>query len=289
MELKLTETEEKNLLDEANKTKEEEKKEPKSKEQEEFELIIQKRITKRIKRFQDTLGEILGNEFEFIVAGNSLNKDIPNDYDLYANGNFEFDFEEIEKQIEDDELGEILDETRNALTVKIDDTVVQFCKYKKDTLEKLVDSFDFAHIQIGALFKIEDHENTFEERTEHRAIFKKMYASENWTKAKLYETTFYTEPELEDSYPLSSLIRVFKYQERGTFGDGTYTLAVLKILNQILRRGYKTYDDFKDQLSAVDLMVLNKDESDAAWKLYQTCASLNLVKESEVPEDEQRD
>ena len=48
MDLKLTEIEEKNLFDEANKTKEEEKTESKSKEQEEFELIIQKRITKRI-------------------------------------------------------------------------------------------------------------------------------------------------------------------------------------------------------------------------------------------------
>jgi len=286
MKLELTDFEEKNFLEEVNKPKEEEKKEPKSKEQEEFELIIQKRITKRIKKFQDTLGKILGDGFEFIVAGNSLNKDIPNDYDLYANGAFEFDFNAIEKKIKDDELGEILDETRNALTVKIDDTVVQFCKYKKDTLEKLVDSFDFAHIQIGALFKIEKYEYTFEERTEHRAIFKKVYASKNWTKAKIYETTFYTEPELEDSYPLSSLIRIFKYQERGTFGDGSYTLAVLKILNQILKRGYKTYDDFKDQLSAVDLMVLSKDESDAAWNLYQTCAGLNLVKESEVSEDD---
>lgn len=249
---------------------------------EDVKLQIQERIQRRVNKFANELGKILGKDFEFIVAGNSLNKDIPNDFDLYANGKYEFEFEKLRLELKDN----IISSTKNALTAKFGDTTVQFCSYKKNSLKELVDSFDFAHIQLGALYVI-DRSNTFEEK--HIALVKDLYVSENWEKAKLLETTFYTEPKLEDSYPLSSLIRVFKYQERGTFGDRTYTLAVLKILNQILKRGYKTYDDFKDQLSAVDLMVLNKDESDAAWRLYQTCVGLNLVKESEVLEDEQRD
>ena len=61
----------------------------------EIERIIKFRMLKRIKSFEKDICEILGDSFEFAIAGNSLNKDIPNDYDLYALGEFEFDLEKI--------------------------------------------------------------------------------------------------------------------------------------------------------------------------------------------------
>lgn len=95
----------------------------------------------------------------------------------------------------------------------------------------------------------------------------------------MLETTFYTEPDLNDSYPMSSLIRAFKYKERGNFGDGSYIACVFAILNQFLRRGFDSYDDFKDQLAAVDLAMLNENEGNTAWALYNTCVIHNLVKD----------
>lgn len=240
-----------------------------------LEQVVQRRIEKRIKSFSKELVKILGVEFPFIIAGNSLNKDIPNDYDLYADENYEFDFVKIKK-----EVPEVLSETKNALTVKIKDTTVQFCKYKKKNLKALVDSFDFAHIQIGASFK------TVTSGGADSVVFKEVYISEKWKTAKVLETTFYTKPELDSSYPISSLIRIFKYKERGVFGDGSYIVAIFEILNQILKRGFNSYNDFKDQLSAVDLMVLEKNESDCAWQLYKTFEDLNLVKFPNVAKEE---
>ena len=39
-------------------------------------------------------------------------------------------------------------------------TVLQFCTYKYPTLKELVDTFDFAHIQIGAAFSVMHDSNT---------------------------------------------------------------------------------------------------------------------------------
>ena len=41
-------------------------------------------------------------------------------------------------------------ESKNALTFQCDGIRVQLCNYCYPTLEALVDSFDFAHIQVGA-------------------------------------------------------------------------------------------------------------------------------------------
>ena len=241
----------------------------------EIKSILKFRILKRIEKFDRTLYTILGQEgFKLIIAGNSMNKNTPNDFDLYADKGFEFDFEKIKKFVEENDCCEYVTETRNALTVKVNDITLQFCKYQKDDLKTLVDSFDFAHIQVGALF----------EATNGYLKLTDVYYSENWEKAKMLETTFYTKPDLKGSYPLSSLIRCFKYKERGDFGDRSYIVSVLDILNQIISRGYKNYDDFKDQMEAVDLQLLEEDESNSAWKLYGTLVNSNLVNEPEEEE-----
>ena len=243
---------------------------------EDIKDIIGKRICGRIKPITEGLISILGAKFKFIVAGNSLNKDIPNDFDLYADKGCEFNFENIKKQV-----SEVLSETINALTVKINDTVVQFCKYKKDSIQELVDSFDFAHIQIGASFEIKE----YIESTDCYIVLQEVYISDNWEQAKLLETTFYTKPEVESSFPMSSMIRAFKYKERGNFGDGSYIAAVFAILNQFLNRGFANYKDFKDQLAAVDLAMLDEFEGNVAWELYQTCVDKGLVKDPDAHED----
>lgn len=232
----------------------------------EIQEIVKFRLLKRIEKIREPLIKLFDEKFEFIIAGNSLNKNVPNDFDLYANNESEFHFEKITDYVKNHN-GEVISETRNALTVKLCDTVVQFCKYKKHNLRELVDSFDFAHIQIGASFVIMNKSLNLTE----------VYYSYEWEKSRLLETTYYTKPSLKSSYPLASLIRCFKYKERGDFGDRSYIVSVLDILNQIVSRGYKSYDDFKDQMAAVDLQLLEKDESNAAWRLYQTLGENGLV------------
>ena len=50
-------------------------------------------------------------------------------------------------------------------------------------------------------------------------------------------------------------------------------------MNDIISRGYMDYDDFKDQLAAIDLLLLKPEEKEAAWNLYLTCGKHGLVKD----------
>ena len=45
---------------------------------------------------------------------------------------------------------------------------------------------------------------------------------------------------------------------------------MMDIVSDIVERGYKDYDDFKDQISAIDLALLDENESNSAYKLFET-------------------
>ena len=78
---------------------------------------------------------------------------------------------------------------------------------------------------------------------------KQVYFSKNWVSAQLTRSTWFVGSE----YPLSSLVRLMKYYARGNFERSTAISSVLAVVLAILKRGFKDYDDFKDQLDAVDL------------------------------------
>ena len=48
----------------------------------------------------------------------------------------------------------------------------------------------------------------------------------------------------------------------------------MKILKDVLNRGFKNYDDFKSQIDAIDLCLPDLQE---AFELYQTCVAKELV------------
>lgn len=52
----------------------------------------------------------------------------------------------------------------------------------------------------------------------------------------------------------------------------------MNILRDIISRGYTDYEDYKDQLAAVDLLLLEPEEKQAAWNLYLACGNRGLVK-----------
>ena len=197
-----------------------------------IELAIRRRIKKRVKvNFFETL------PWEVYLAGNSLNSSSPNDFDFFPVNS-------------DDSLlrlKNIICKTKNAITFKIEESTVQFCKYHHESLKELVDSFDFSHIQIGAYLVFDDKIGDYQ--------IKEIYFTDAWIESKILENSNF----VSSDYPLSSLIRSYKYAQRNDLKGKSYIGSVIKILAEIVKRGFKDYEDFKDQIDAVDLGLLPDD------------------------------
>ena len=240
--------------------------------EQDFEKTIRARIEQRVPIAQLKNAGIT----EFYVGGNSLNKEVPNDIDIFPSNGKYFNASLADK------LGTVVASTTNAFTVKVNisrmfghhqidrvgeiigedkTVVVQLCNYIHDSLTELVDSFDFSHIQIGA--KVKDGDVT------------EIYYSKAYVNSKLCQTTEYTGSE----YPTSSLIRSYKYAKRGDFAGNSHVISVFKILNDIFQRSFDDYDDFKDQLDAVDLglVVTPSKTNDYLLDFYNV---LNLSKKA---------
>lgn len=149
-------------------------------------------------------------------------------------------------------------ETPNCVTIEANGVKIQLCKYNYPTKALLIESFDFAHVQIA--YDIFSQEVTYTEQAKEAFISR---------------TTTFTGSE----YPLSSLIRLNKYYERGYITGRGLIGEVLLIFKAILERGFEDYDDFKDQLNAIDLNFFDTEggKNDLAYDLYQVCLEKGLV------------
>lgn len=240
-----------------------------------IEQILKHRAKKRVPAWW--IGKILDTH-AFVVAGNSLNRDKPNDFDVYMIGET-FDFERIRHNIEHFSSlrrkgCHIICETKNSMTIKLDDSIIQFCKYTKNSVMDLIKSFDFAHCQVAAEFHCFDLSDDYDYLEDLKVSVSKVYYTMDWVKAKVNESTFYTGSE----YPLSSLIRLVKYAQRGMFSGGSYKYEMLKIFRDIINRGYKNYDDYKDQLDSIDLMLLTENNiGGIAFELFKDLRDKGLV------------
>lgn len=236
---------------------------------------IKARLDSRLKNLYSAIAILLSYEHtDYIIAGNSLNAVKPNDFDIYPDDST-FDFKAIKKRIPSFDNAYVVYESRNALTINLDGHVLQFCDYSKHTVAQLIESFDFAHIQIGAVIHICWEPGDLEDGGGYKNSFiQSIWTTEAYQEAHVVGTTWYTGSD----YPLSSLIRCVKYAQRGTYANKhEYKVDVLRILTDIIDRGYINYEDYKDQLSAIDLMLLEPDERDAAWELFKVCCSRGLV------------
>ncbi len=203
-------------------------------------------IFKRLKSNVDFTWLAFLLEDDFYIAGNSLNSSNPNDIDIFPASKNQFDFLHT-KISEKSDLDQILSNTKNAVTVKHNGTIYQFCNYYHESLEKLVLSFDFSHIQIGMSIHLNKY---FTDGVDHL-----LFMSDEYKNSKIIGDTQYSKSE----YPLSSMIRTFKYFKRGDFSGKSYIVSVISIITDIVERGFKDYEDFKDQLDAVDLGLLPDD------------------------------
>jgi len=188
------------------------------------------------------------------VGGGCMNRGEPNDIDLFP----------VRKdQFKGVDTSEAIAVTASASTFIVGKTPVQLCNYHHNSLEELVKSFDFAHIQIGARVHVATKN------------VEQLYYTDDWSRSHALETTWYT----GSAYPLSSLIRLIKYIKRDLFPGRSYIMSIVSILNDVIERGYENYGDFKDQLDAIDLGLLEDEYSrEDLLKLFSM-----LRKDAEVP------
>lgn len=197
---------------------------------ENFERSLLDIITTRIKSILFKNPELTGT---FYIAGGCLTG-IINDVDIYpVNGIFQYPVD-----------SKLIFKSKNANSYQGSSNILQYCNYKKDSLQELVESFDYAHIKIGA--KISKHS------------IEEIYISPDFVIAKVTDQSFYTGSE----YPFSSLIRILKYYKRDSLNNKSAIKAIILILNDIVKRGFTGYDDFRDQMDAIDLGMLPEEMKD---------------------------
>lgn len=145
----------------------------------------------------------------------------------------------------------VIFETRNATTYQAQDWPIQVCRYQHNSLKELVDSFDFAHIQVGVSIEHTGGEGG-------NLVVQDVYFTDAFVDSRALGISWFTGSQ----YPLSSLMRAGKYYKRGDIPKGSYTRAMLDIVADIFERGFRSYDDFKDQLDAVDLGLVPEESED---------------------------
>lgn len=222
--------------------------------------IAEKAVLRRaFKLDYKTVYKLLDNS-PFILAGGALCADKVNDYDLYPVEGHPFNWGKIEDKLEEMH-GKILFVSANAMTAELPNgQVVQFCEYHKPTLKELVLSFDFTHIQAGIEFAGYWADPCSDN----------VYVTSGFIAASVSGRTQYAGSE----YPFSSLIRAGKYQARGRLTRIEAARTSARILDDILKRGFKDYADFKDQMDAIDLSM---DETAEASNLWVTVRNRGLV------------
>jgi hypothetical protein len=131
----------------------------------------------------------------------------------------------------------IVSDTPNAITFKCDGKLFQICRATAPTLRQLLESFDFAHCQIGCEAQISGGSVTA--------------SLPDWTeayqKSRCTGTTWYVGSET----PLRSLVRVNQYVASGVMSLGAAFGATLDILRATVKRGFNGRSDFQEQLAGM--------------------------------------
>lgn len=199
-----------------------------------------------------------------VIAGNSLNKEAPHDIDVYP---YVSDGETPDPTKNyfyvDGQAHCVLNRSPNAVTVKQGNTTYQFCSYIKP-FRSLICSFDFAHVQVGAVVDLAEGKVC------------DVFFTDLYVEYLLTGKTSFTGSE----FPLSSMLRAGKYRKYGILSSSAYKISVLAALADVVERGFKDYDDFKKQMDAIDMHELNEDERYAANRMYAAFRKRGLVRDT---------
>ena len=236
--------------------------------------ILKENIIQRISRRIDMsyLAATCKSHDYCVIAGNSLNVPTPHDIDVYKFIGDTVNMLELRLMRMEDKnpldwcVGQggahtVLFESPNARTVKHNDTVYQFCAIK-NSFHGLINSFDYAHVQVGVKVDLVNK------------CVSEVYFTDAYVEYVITGKTKFTGSE----YPLSSLIRAEKYKKYGILSSSDYKVSVFNALGDVIKRGFEDYKDFKKQIESIDLLLLKKDESNAAYRLFLICQQRGLVK-----------
>jgi len=132
--------------------------------------------------------------------------------------------------------------TTNAKTYRFKGEIIQICNYRARSVEELIERFDFTGIQIGVEIC--------------RDGTRRLDFTPEFVMARLLNDSIYTSTT---DYPLSSLMRMNKYYNRGQMSAVTYRRNIVLCLTHLIKRGFLNRDDFKNQLDAVDVAIFADD------------------------------
>jgi len=206
---------------------------------------VNKILRERAERLQyaGVIGNILGQPF--ILAGGAMRSDEPRDFDIFGCDK-PIDLAETKRKCERDRRVCLLTHTDNAVTIELYGQTVQLCKHFKGTPMALIRSFDFSHVQAGAVFT-------------SLGVVGEVVFTGHFHDVEAYS---YTPQYLGSEYPLSSLVRLVKFKERGDFAgenEDYFFGQLLSILCDIVKRGFRDEDDFRDQCVAISAALPNCD------------------------------
>lgn len=142
--------------------------------------------------------------------------------------------------------------TKNATTYRAEIWPIQICNYQHGSLKELVDSFDFAHIQVGVTIRSGGGYLAVED----------VYYTEAFVESRALGISWFT----GSKYPLSSIIRAGKYHKRGDIPKGAFIRCLLDGVSAVVTRGFDGYEDFKDQLDAVDLGLVPEEFDEITYE-----------------------
>ena len=212
------------------------------------------RIKKRVNNNRHAFAK-LGLK-SFYIAGGALLPAEPNDYDLFPVGKKDFDKFFYPNRRKNTTLMCTPNwETPNAVTYDIEGVRIQLCKFWNKSIIKTVERFDFTHCKIGAqITKIDKNVGI--------PVFdvSDVYISDDFVRYRILGYSEYCGVH-ENDFPLSSLLRIFKYIKKG-YIRSTYDV-IFKVLEAFLERGYKDEEDFKTQLQGIDVGVEEAEQLDA--------------------------
>jgi len=182
---------------------------------------------------------------EFYLAGSSLTE-ICNDVDLFPIS--EFPVSTIPSK-----FGNFLiSKTPNATTFRLpNNVVVQLCNHHKPTLESLVNSFDFTHIQVGAKCTPD--------------TVNRVYFTDGFISANALGDTEYTGSD----YPFASMIRLFKYHKRNQISRFNLIRSVVDIMIDIQNRGFADWEDYQKQINGIDPGLITSFEEFQNTRFFQ--------------------
>jgi len=169
----------------------------------------------------------------YIIAGSSFIYSKARDIDVFP----------IEGEPEPGDNPPPIYTTTNAKTYRFNDEIIQICNYRAKSVKELIGRFDFTGIQIGV--------EVYKDGT------RKLEFTPEFVMARLFNDSVYTS---KTDYPLSSLMRMHKYYNRGQMSAVTYRRNIILCLTHIIGRGFLDRDDFKNQLDAVDVAICSADD-----------------------------